>query len=108
MAPEGHVEGIIVCEDCGGELEPTGVSGEPPVQSVDQACESCSYRTTIALCWYTSSRYVAIGELGTTEYSCDRCEKRATVGAIDAEVGGVEVYCERHTPSHYQSSLELV
>ena len=94
------IKGVTTCPNCDGELSPTGSDDNRPVQSVEQACEDCSYETTIALLWYRSDHEIIADvadihdDKATVVISRGLCDKPTYYGADE-------------TRAHHRTALEV-
>ncbi len=96
-----EVPGVTSCPDCDVDLQPVASEGEPPIQSVTQACSECDYETPIGMVWYTTSRYEVVSEIdGDVSGECDRCEKEPVYAVIGTGLGVAIYYCDDCVPAH--------
>lgn len=96
-----EIDGVTACPECSGSLSPIGSDDNRPVQSVEQACDDCSYETTIALLWYQTDHEI-VADVSPFD------DKYATVVIPCGMVEEPTYYTEDETRAHHQTALDVI
>lgn len=97
--------GVTHCPHCGGELAPTVVDDDRPLQVLEQYCDGCDYTTVIGVIWYPADAfYEVVGRLTDTR-ECVSCRSDGRFCAIDSRTTVATVRCWECLRSHHERAF---
>lgn len=106
------IVGVTLCPRCDSDLEPVGSDDGRPIQSVSQSCSSCSYDTTLGLCWYPNGTHDIVATLDEVDdvdkKPCTKSGKESAVVVVPADSPVPRYYATDHVRAHHEATIETV